>query len=420
VGLLILGIRILVSEVHILLTHPGRQHSHQLAWALHEQDALFAYWTGVPSAPASERGPLYRQLARWSPQPTLDLSARRIRHCYVEPLMRRVADVLCAPDRAVVWQHRAMEWFDRWCAWQLPDDLDAVVCYENAALHTFRTAHERGIPTILDAASFHHQWQDAVYEPVESPDAHARINAHKDAEIELADHILTVSELAQESYVEGGVPEERVTTVPMGADLSDFIPPEPLRTPSDEPFTFLFVGHAGRRKGTDTLLTASRRLHEAGIPHRVAFAGDADDALFHDAPPTTERLGYLGTDELVAAMHRTDVLVLPSRHDSFGRVVVEAMATGLPALVSEHVGAKQVLAEGENGWIVPAENVDALAERMRWCVEHPEQVAAMQKPAVEAAQGYTWAAYRKRVVRCLEQVADSPTSMNWQKVIDNA
>jgi glycosyltransferase involved in cell wall biosynthesis len=300
-----------------------------------------------------------------------------------------------------------MEWFDRWCAWQLPDDLDTVVCYENAALHTFRAAKERGIPTILDAASFHHEWQDAVYEPVESADAHARINAHKDKEISLADHVLTVSELARESYVEGGVPDEQVTTVPMGADLSDFVPPEPLRSPSDGPFTFLFVGHAGRRKGTDTLLTASRRLHEADVPHRVTFAGDADDALFDDAPPTTERLGYLGTDELVAAMHRTDVLVLPSRHDSFGRVVVEAMATGLPVLVSEHVGAKQVLAEGENGWIVPAENVDALAEQMRWCVEHPDRVADMQDAAIRAAQDYTWAAYRERATEVLGSVVES-------------
>jgi len=400
--------------MEVLVTHPGRQHSHQLARALHKQKTLFGYWAGVPSAPPSEKGPPYQLLARQSPQPTLALPAHRIRHCYVEPLVRRIAGAVCAPSQAAVWKHRAMKWFDRWCAWQLPDDLDAVVCYENAALHTFQAAKKRDIPTILDAASFHHQWQDAVYEPVEAEEAHARINAHKDREIALADHVLTVSDLARESYVEGGVPDEQVTTVPMGADLTDFAPPEPLRSPSDGPFTFLFVGHAGRRKGTDTLLAASGRLHKAGVSHRVAFAGDADDALFDDAPPTVDRLGYLGTDELVAAMHRADVLVLPSRHDSFGRVVVEAMATGLPALVSEHVGAKQVLTEGENGWTVPAEKDDALAEQMRWCVEHPDEVAAMQKPAVEAAQAYTWAAYRERVVRCLKQVVGSPASMNWR------
>lgn len=398
------------SKNGILVTHPGRQHSHQLAQALHETDQLVGYWTGVPSAQPSTKGPLYRRLAQWSPQPTLGLPEDTIRHCYVEPLVRRVADALCAPPQAAVWRHRAMAWFDRWCAGQLPKDLDAVVCYENAALHTFRAAKKNGITTILDAASFHHQWQDAVYDPVEPPDAHACINAHKDEEIALADHVLTVSELARGSYVEGGVPDEKVTAVPMGADLSDFSPPEPRRVPSEEPVTFLFVGHAGRRKGTDTLLAAAEQLAQGGVLHRVQFAGDVEDALFADPPPTVEQLGYLGRDALVDSMQQADVLVLPSRHDSFGRVVVEAMATGLPALVSAHVGAKEVITDGENGWQVPAEDPKALAEQMRWCAEHPKQVAGMQEAAVEAAQDYTWVAYRERVVDVLTSVIEEESS----------
>jgi len=392
--------------MNILVTHPGRQHSHQLARALHERKRLTGYWTGVPSASPEGKGSLYRLLVRLSPQPTLNLPADRVRHCYVEPLVRRGGNLLCAPERAVVWQHRAMHWFDRWCALDLPGDVDAVVCYENAALHAFRAAKNQGTTTILDAASFHHQWQDTVYEPVEPDDAHARINAHKDREIERADHVLTVSELARESYVEAGVPDEKVTSVPMGAELSDFSPPDPFRKPGDDSLTFLFVGHAGRRKGTDTLLAASKSLHAAGVPHRIQFAGDIDDALFRDAPSTVEQLGYLGREALVQAMQRADVLVLPSRHDSFGRVVVEAMATGLPALVSEHVGARELLTEGESGWVVPAGDVDALAAQMQWCVEHPEQVAGMQKTAVNAAQDYTWAAYRDRVTDVLASVVE--------------
>ena len=391
----------------ILVTHPGRQHSHQLAQALHEQNALFAYWTGVPSAPASERGPLYRRFARWSPQSTLDLPARRIRHCYVEPLVRRIVDALCTPPQAIVWQHRAMEWFDRWCAWQLPDNLDAVVCYENAALHTFRAAHERGIPTILDAASFHHEWQDAVYDPVESEEAHARITAHKDREIRLADLVLTVSELACNSYVEAGVPEKKVVTVPMGVDESRFATPSGTKSSArSEPFTFLLVGHADKRKGTDILLKASRRLYTDGVNHRVQVAGRIDEDIFSGGASTIELLGYLNAERLEKAYKQADVLVLPSRFDSFGRVVVEAMATGLPALVSEDVGAKQVLTEGENGWTVPAENVDALAEQMRWCVEHRDRVAEMQAAAVRAAQDYTWAAYRERVKEVIASVIE--------------
>jgi glycosyltransferase involved in cell wall biosynthesis len=235
---------------------------------------------------------------------------------------------------------------------------------------------------------------------------HRRINARKDAEVELADHILTVSELARESYLDAGVSPERVASVPMGADLSDFAPRSESETASSDPFTFLFAGHAGRRKGVDVLLSASGQLETDGIPHRIQFAGGTDERVFDDTTAPVERLGYLDRPDLAAAFRRADALVLPSRHDSFGRVVVEAMATGLPALLSEHVGAKEAVEEGETGWVVPAEDAEALAERMRWCIEHPEQVRAMRDACVETAQDYSWAVYRERVTDVLATVVD--------------
>jgi len=388
----------------ILITHAGRQHSHQLAKALHEREVLAGYWTGVPAADPSTKGPLYRLLARISPQPTVGLPDRVVRHNVVMPLVRRVAEIIAEPPQATDWRHRAAAWFDAWAARRLPEELDAVVAYENGARETFRAATAQDTTTILDAASFHHAWQDAFYEPVESDPVHRRINARKDEEIALADHILTVSELARESYLDAGVPPERVTSVPMGADLSAFAPDGHGAEDDTGPFTFLFAGHAGRRKGVDVLLSASGQLETDGIPHRIQFAGGTDERVLDDITAPIERLGYLDRPDLAAAFRRADVLVLPSRHDSFGRVVVEAMATGLPALLSEHVGAKEAVEEGETGWVVPAEDAEALAEGMRWCIEHPEQVRAMQAACVETAQDYSWAAYRERVTEVLATV----------------
>ena len=395
----------------ILVTHPGRQHAHQLTHALYRAGLLDAFWTGVPTAAPATKGPLYRLLARASPQPTTELPGAVVRHFYVAPLVRRAAGALCAPPQAAAWRHRGQGWFDRWCAARLPATPDAVVCYENAARDTFRRAKQQGAATILDAASFHHEWQDAVYEPLETEAVHAAINARKDEEIALADHILTVSELARDSYVKAGVPPQQVTAVPMGADLAAFqrsgerhsARKAPAAAQEEGDFTFLFAGHASHRKGVDVLLAASRRLQENGHAHRVQFAGGAEPGLFEDAPPAVEPLGYLDRDELAATFQRADCLVLPSRHDSFGRVVVEAMATGLPVLLSEHVGAKAAVEDGDTGWVVPAEDAEALAERMAWCVRHPEAVAEKAPAAAQAAQAYSWAAYHERVVDVLRK-----------------
>jgi glycosyltransferase involved in cell wall biosynthesis len=394
----------------VLVTHPGRQHSHQLARALFDRDQLAGYWTGVPAADPATTGPLSRWLARLSPQPTAGLPGRLVRHNVVMPVVRRLVEAVASPPRVIDWRHRAAARFDAWAARRLPDGLDAVVAYENGARDTFRAARDQGVTTLLDAASFHHAWQDAFYEPVESAAVHRRINARKDEEVALADHVLTVSELARESYVDAGVPPERVTSVPMGADLSDFSPNEGTESASSAPFTFLFAGHANRRKGVDVLLTASAALGRNGYPHRVQFAGGRDDALFAETDAAVETLGYLDRPDLAAAFRRADVLVLPSRHDSFGRVVVEAMATGLPVLLSEHVGAKEAVTEGETGWVVPAEDVDALATRMRWCIEHPEQVRSMRDACVAAAQDYSWAAYHERVTDVIASVVEEAPS----------
>lgn len=390
--------------MHVLVTHSGRQHSHQLASALYYHDSLKGYWTGVPTADPATKGPIYQLLSQLSPQPTTELPARVVRHNYIMPLARRMAELICEPGRARAIRHRAVGWFDAWAARRLPSNLDAVICYENGARDTFRVARKKGIATILDAASFHHAWQDEFHDPIESEKAHAAINRRKDQEIELADHILTVSEFARQSYVDAGVPSNQVTSVPMGANLSAFTPDADQDADSSDAFTFIFAGHANRRKGVDLLLEASEHLKDEGKIHQLQFAGGRDDALFENTDGPVDRLGYLNHSELAAAFRRADVLVLPSRHDSFGRVVVEAMATGLPVLLSEHVGAKEAVTEGETGWIVPAEDVDALAHQMRWCIEHPKQVQAMQDVCVDTAQNYSWQAYRERVTDVIASI----------------
>jgi glycosyltransferase involved in cell wall biosynthesis len=305
---------------------------------------------------------------------------------------------------AVQGVHQSMAWFDRWCATRLDTvDADAVICYENAALQTFRAARKRGMTTILDAASFHHAWQDRHYDYPESDAAHARITAHKDKEIVQADHVLTVSELARESYIEGGVAPEQVTAIPVGCDLSLFAQSEKAqRADPETPFTFIFAGHAGRRKGIDILIEASAQLDQQGVSHRVWVAGGEDPGISWEDAPSLTRLGRLSQERLAERFRQADALVLPSRHDSFGMVVVEALATGCPVLLSEQTGAKQAIIPGESGWILPAEDTAAWVEQMAWCVAHPEQVRAMASEAHAAAQHYTWDRYRSRVASFLE------------------
>ncbi len=392
----------------ILVTHPGRQHSHQAALALDEAGLLAGYLSGVPAtAEQMVRVPgiLKRRLGRYEPV-AID-PARAVWHPET-PALRRLGDLLL-PARGAAWTDLyACRRFDRWAARRLDgkaaDALVGVVACEISALTTFRRARRRGIATLLDAPSLHHAAQDRLHGTTDSPALHRRVIAAKEREIELADHILTVSELARETYLEAGVPAARVHAVLLGADTELFTPPQEGADERTGALRFVFSGATIHRKGFDLLLDAFARVRAKapGVSLRIVGPrGDAFGLLAAMSSPGIEFVGPVGQRELAEEFRRADCLVLPSRNDSYGLVVAEALASGLPVLVSEKVGAKALVLPGHNGWIVPVEDRAALAERMLACARSPEAVRAMRADCRRSAAAATWPAYRRRFVELI-------------------
>jgi glycosyltransferase involved in cell wall biosynthesis len=383
----------------VLVTHPGRQHSHQAALALAEAGMLAGYWAGVPAVLPRRRwvpAPLWRRFIRYAPVP---LPEERVRWVPWVPALRRLADPL--PRLARSWtDFLACRLFDRWAARRLlPGAADAVVACEISARETFRRAKRLGMTTVLDAAATHHATQDRFHGFAEPASLHRRITTVKDQEIALADHVLVVSELARRSYLEAGVPPERVHCVPLGADLELFTPAAG-RAPAGEGAGFVFAGGASRVKGLDVLLEAFARVHADEPGSRLLVIGppgDASPLLGPPAPAGVSVLGSLSQTELADRLRAADCLVLPSRNESFGMVVPEALAAGVPAVVSDRVGAADLIVEGENGWVVPAGDAGALAARMLRCAQGREELLRMRPACLVSAAAADWPLYRRRL-----------------------
>ncbi|HEX3555878.1 MAG TPA: glycosyltransferase family 4 protein [Thermoanaerobaculia bacterium] len=384
----------------VLVTHPGRQHSHQAALALQGAGRLAGYWSGVPA----------RRFGRYAPVP---LEPRLTRWFPWTPALRRGGDAVL-PAGAAAWNDfLACRLFDRWAAAGLQrSGAAAVIACEISALATFRKAKRLGLTTLLDAPSIHRAAQDRLHGTSDPPGLHQRIAAVKDGEIALADHVLTVSELARQTYLDAGVPPEKVHAVALGADLELFTP-GPGEAPAGEGFVFLFAGATIRRKGFDLLLEAFDRVAAAEPPTRLPRLriagprGDLGYLLDGRSTGTLDRIAFLGPRtqaELAAELRRADCLVLPSRNDSYAMVVPEALASGLPVLISEMVGAKDLVTEGRTGWIVPVEDAGALAERMAWCVSHAAAVRALRPCCRLAAEAATWPAYARRFTDLLSSL----------------
>lgn len=385
----------------VLVSHPGRQHSHQAAMALERAGMLAAYWAGVPSRETQQRlipDWIRRGLHRYAP---VDLPDKRAQWLPVAVVLRRLGRAMPAGVEQAIDFFACRAFYRQVAAQLVRAGASAVVACEISALDTFRAAKKLGMKTVLDAASVHYAVQDRVTPVAEAAWLHERIVGVKRAEISLADHVLTVSDLACAGYVEAGVPASRVHAVVVGADTQLFNPGAGGARDISGPCTFLFAGATIYRKGIDVLLEAFGTLQKK-LPGkaRLLVVGPRGESY-----PLVERAKIDGLivrpavaqAELLEIYRGADCFVLPSRHDSFGMTVLEAMACGLPAIVSEMVGAREAIEEGTNGWVVPLNNAPALAERMAWCVENRAALAAMRPAARAAAERYSWDSYGERL-----------------------
>ena len=139
-------------------------------------------------------------------------------------------------------------------------------------------------------------------------------------------------------------------------------------------FTFLFVGRIVRDKGINELCEAFDRLSKEYPQTRLLLVGWREDDLdpvsdktqdLIDSNPSINYVGEIWGDDLLAYYAAADCFVLPSYREGFPNTVLEAGAMGLPSIVTDINGSREIIVENENGMIIPPRDVDALFVAMR-------------------------------------------------------
>lgn len=100
-----------------------------------------------------------------------------------------------------------------------------------------------------------------------------------------------------------------------------------------------------------------------------------------------------------------DVFVLPSYREGMPRALIEAMAMDLPSIATAIRGCREIVVDGETGWLYPAGDVDALATRLAWCQDHaPERAAVGRRGGEAARRDFSEAAYVDRQISAIESL----------------
>jgi glycosyltransferase involved in cell wall biosynthesis len=217
------------------------------------------------------------------------------------------------------------------------------------------------------------------------------------------DSVFVNSEEYRRRWIARGFAPEKLKIMPRGLDTTLFSPEH--RDPAfwqkfgehNGAVHLLYVGRISKEKDLDVLAQAYRQLRDEGLPIQLYLVGDGPylQAL-HEAMPEAIFTGYLRGKELAAAYASADVFVFPSTTDTFGNVVIEAQASGVPVIVSDTGGPKELVEENVNGVVTRSHDVGDLARAIRDLVNDKRKRHQMSRQARQAVIDRSWpGAFRK-------------------------
>ncbi|MDR4480127.1 MAG: glycosyltransferase family 4 protein [Nitrospira sp.] len=221
--------------------------------------------------------------------------------------------------------------------------------------------------------------------------------------------IVTAISAEQAALAHRTMPELQLVTIPNGVDTTSFAPPAVM---SERACTIVCVARLIERKGQHHLLQAFAQLRAVCVePVQLMFVGtgDAEPQLRELATSlkVTDAVtfqGFVSRERMPLVYREADVFVLPSQQEGMSIALLEAMASGLPVIVTKTGGTAELVTQGKNGEIVPWGEVQALTRALRRLVNDAEQRRRMGEESRRRALQFGWPALATRYLELCARV----------------
>jgi glycosyltransferase involved in cell wall biosynthesis len=218
-----------------------------------------------------------------------------------------------------------------------------------------------------------------------------------------ADGVIAISQEIHAALLARGVRPERIHSIPNGVDFGRFRPlpadaRRELRARLELPLDriiVIFTGRLSRGKGLPMLADVWGSLCQERADIHLLIVGSGRDS-YDDCEPELRAfctgrhlehcMQFTGqVDDVTAYLQAADIFVLPSEAEGFSLALIEAMGAGMPCIVTRVGVAGEVVRDGENGMLIPIGDAAALAEALRWMLQHPdrwEQMGSLARQSV--------------------------------------
>jgi glycosyltransferase involved in cell wall biosynthesis len=311
--------------------------------------------------------------------------------------------------------------FDRYVARaidsnRIPDSVRTAYAYEDAAEHTFEAARARGLACIYEMPIAHWQTVQRLLQEeaqrlpewrrtIQGLDDSAAKLERKCREIDLADTIVVPSRFVLDSLPARVRLAKRCVLAPFGAP-SPNARPEDSRRDGGGPLRVMFAGAMTQRKGLADLFAAMRLLKRPDVELVVLGALNAPLSFYRTQYPDFVYEGTRPHADVLRVMRSCDVFVLPALVEGRALVQLEALASGLPLIVTTHTGGDDLIEEGRTGFTIPIRSPEAIAERLAWCADHRDALDEMRRHAIRKAADTSWLHYENTVLEAVRASFD--------------
>ncbi len=406
----------------VVLSHPGVQYSYPFAYALQECGYLHAFHTTFYfrhswQLPFGLQKVFHRRLYKG------------VQHELVfsnpwPEIFRRLGTLLFGKNYFTL---NRMLFFGNNCfdrsvaAFLKRTNWDIFIGLSGGSLESLKTAKAKGKIAIVDQHDIHFSLAERLLR--EERELHPEFASSMpywppirsylkilEKEMTVADYIFCPSLFSYRSHREAGVSEKKLVILPHGVKIHKTQNRERnVESFNGQPFKILFMGTVTQRKGIKYLLEAVKQLrHSEKV--ELLLIGDwmvekkaiaPYEGCFRYQP----YIPYLELEKCFGGAH---VLVLPSIYDAFGMVALDAMAAGLPVIVSEHTAAgSDVVRDGIDGYVVAIRNVEALKERILQLARDRKQAQEMGRMARERVKEFSLEVYQKRLETKILEIYES-------------
>jgi phosphatidylinositol alpha 1,6-mannosyltransferase len=174
----------------------------------------------------------------------------------------------------------------------------------------------------------------------------------------------------------------------------------------DSEIVVAFVSRLVMEKGLRVVMDVIAGLEQRQIPHKALIVGDGPERANLEASiPDAIFTGHLAGDALATAYASSDIFLFPSETETFGNVTLEALSSGLPAVVANATGSNTLVSDGVNGYLATPRDSAAFLERVATLIRDPSLRQRMGAAARESSEKYEWSRVLAQIASYYEEAA---------------